>query len=310
MPGHEFTNTDLKKRIEYFSEEEIVSIDKFSVDSYEIETTSGVYSLDLLEPDRLPAMQSAVKAAEWVSNSGFDVTEIISCGLLADLDSAFVVKKKTDGETLESYLRRVKKNEARESGIAFGQALHRLHDTKIKDALRSHWTELVNTTIDLVMYQYSMLRDKGPHDYLLLDFITANRHLLDKALQRTVVGSLTLHQIFVNGEQQFELTDLASLQIGDDVYDFVFLNDAAMIQPSFANGVLYGYYGEYPPRNFFRFLSLYTAIVMMQRIVKIQTGDHKKTEIDQMMEKEMKIIESYTDFADIVPTWIEPRHMW
>lgn len=310
MPNQELTATSVSQKIEFFQDAEVVRFEMIQDGLYHVDTVEGEYALHVVDRSYLPAFEAAKEANEWVHNCGFHSVVIEDCGILADLNAAYAVKRKPQGETLRAFLKSATKEEAKESGIRFGQALHRLHDTKLKKQPKEKWTDLVNTTIDLTMYQYSMLKDKGPHDYLLTDFIASNRHLLQKALQRTVVGSLTLDQIRVYDDLTFELADLEQMQIGDDVYDFIFLNDAAVDNPCFSNGVLYGYYGEYPPRNFFRFLSLYTAIVTMQRIVNIQTGGFRKVEADKLMEHEMHIIESFTDFADIIPTWIEPRHMW
>ena len=138
----------------------------------------------------------------------------------------------------------------------------------------------------------------GDDDYILIDYINDNKHLTKNLKACSILGKVNFQNIEISDDLEINIT---SQQWGDKIFDFVNVNQAALVSKEFAKGVFEEYFkNEKVPIKFFRLLSLYQAYIILTNIVNSRNN---KTDLDD--EETNGLLNMYDNFNQFIPKWIE-----
>lgn len=199
--------------------------------------------------------------------------------------------------TLSEFLKTHKANDNYKLGIQFGEYLHNYHNKQV--CSNADWYEMFNTKANYLFYIHGVSEFIGDDDYILIDYINDNKHLTKNLKACSILGKINFENIKIGDEIEFNIN---SEERGDKTFDFVNINQAALISKDFANGVFEEYFkNEKVPVKFFRLLSLYQAYIILTNIV--DNRNNKKTDLN---DEEIKgLLNMYDNFNQFIPTWIE-----
>lgn len=165
------------------------------------------------------------------------------------------------------------------------------------------WGGDFQTDIDLLLYRYGLLKNKEPKEYLLVDHITQNRHLLNNYFKFNLFMILSLDSLFIGEGGEVIVKDLSHVRSGDSVYDLLFLNDVCDYSQPFLDGFLDAYYDGRRPVNIFRYLSLYTAVQMLKKLVEVSGGEVTYHDEKRAVDHFYDIISYFDEFTQAIPKW-------
>lgn len=199
--------------------------------------------------------------------------------------------------TLYEFLKTHNKIENYKQGIDFGNSLYKLHESKANADI--DWYEIFNTRANYLFYMHGVSDEIGDDDYILIDYINSNKHLSKNIETHPLLGKTSIKDISIDEDIQF---NVKKNKFGDRVYDFINLNQAALISPDFSNGVMESYFkGAKIPVKFFRLLSLYQAYIILDNLVARR--NNKDTYISY---EEIKgLLAIYDNFNQYIPSWIK-----
>lgn len=207
-------------------------------------------------------------------------------------------------EPLRCWLKRnVDRERIHELGESMGKALRKFQDGSPAVKKSMDWADAMQTDIDYLFYCHGLLPCKNRNEYILIDFINENRHLLRAMREKNVAFSMSPDSLHIAGDGGFALDDWSWVTRGDGIYDLVFLNDIAPISPAFCKAFLEGYANGKPTRAMFRNLALYTAIYTLKRLVDVAGGEVRYDDINESNCHFQRIISSFQFFDDVVPEW-------
>ena len=184
-------------------------------------------------------------------------------------------------------------------GLSLGKKLRNLH--KIKPHIKKDWNEAFTTKSNYLFYMHGV-SDIGDDDYILIDYIRDNIHLTKNLVSTYMYPGLDVNNILINENEDILLTGLDFSNIGDGVFDFVWVNKIAIDNKNLAKGIFDGYFSEEKASiKFFRLLSLYQAYVILDNIVALRND--KET---YLSEEEIKSLQKmYDNYNQYIPSWIK-----
>lgn len=306
LPGLPFD--DLIHKIKFFENESCEGEILQREENHVVLRVNGTdYDLWLYPMEDYQKLELADRNHLEIENTGFAIDRTLDLGLFPEYHMAYQLTRKHKRTSMPEYLRGISSEERIALGETLGQCLKNLHSMRVKNEEGRKTGKDYETRINLVLYQHGLLRDMGKKDYILVDFIMNQRHILKNILHATLVGEKDFSNWYLNEEGTPQLSNGWELQTGDVVSDFVFLNAAAHDFPEFANAVLYSYFDGNPPRKFFRLYALYTAVDLLDKIVEVNTSTLRGEEKDWELQKVQNVIADFEDFSCIVPKWYEYR---
>lgn len=198
--------------------------------------------------------------------------------------------------TLNEFLKTHKTDDNYKLGIQFGEYLHNYHNKQ--PSSNKDWYEIFNTKANYLFYMHGVSDFIGDDDYILIDYINDNKHLTKNLKVCSILGKVNFQNIEISDDLEINIT---SQQWGDKTFDFVNVNQAALVSKEFAKGVFEEYFkNERVPIKFFRLLSLYQAYIILTNIVNSRNN---KTDLDD--EETNGLLNMYDNFNQFIPKWIE-----
>ena len=198
--------------------------------------------------------------------------------------------------TLNEFLKTHKTDDNYKLGIQFGEYLHNYHNKQ--PCSNKDWYEIFNTKANYLFYMHGVSDFIGDDDYILIDYINDNKHLTKNLKACSILGKVNFQNIEISDDLEINIT---SQQWGDKTFDFVNVNQAALVRKEFAKGVFEEYFkNEKVPIKFFRLLSLYQAYIILTNIVNSRNN---KTDLDD--EETNGLLNMYDNFNQFIPKWIE-----
>ncbi len=300
---------EMIKSLKFFQDKEILLIQKRKVNGYYALTRGGEWMInfnpsdDLIEnptekyQDRLEYFLNAdilipsIQAWEEINMDGEKMCAVISKA--AHRSVYEILKDKSFDERSQ-----------RKLGKKLGQTLKTFHtsDDKLNDDI--NWGKDLLTDIDFLLFQHGLYPDDNHKEYLLMDYISANRHILEGKFNDNILFSLSLKNLYIEEKTElFVFYDWAWSRTGDSMYDLLFLNDIAEEFPVFTKAFLDSYFDNQRPSSAFRKFSLYTAVYTLKRLVALSSGEAMYADKEVALEYFNKIIDQYQNFSDVIPVW-------
>ena len=279
--------------------EEILEIEKIGSSKYKVNKDGKAYVFSLYNLDQLDDIENELIVNEVLENGGLNPLTIYEKGLMPDIEKSYKVYEYRDEISLSQYLDKASDEEQISIGKEFGKALKKLHN--IKGSERVNWQQKFLVKSNQLFYRHG-LSEVGDDDYILIDYINANKHLTENTAINLLYKNISDKNIRIYEGKFLDLRAIKELEYGDGIIDFVEINRMAIKFPLFAKGVLSSYHdGEGPSRKFYRLLSLYQATSILESLIDMReklSSNLNKEEVDS-------ILKMYDNFNRITPNWID-----
>lgn len=272
-------------------------VEKIGSSKYKVEKDGKSYVFALYELDLYDEIENESFVNGVLENAGLDPLKIYEKGLMPDIEKSFKVYEFRDEIALKDFLEKASDKEQEKIGKDFGLVLKKLHG--IKPTEKIDWQKEFMVRSNQIFYRHG-LSDVGDDDYILIDFINTNRHLTENTAINLLYKNISDKNIRIYNGDSLDLRAIKNLEYGDGIIDFVEINRIAINHPIFAKSVLSSYHGENKPaRKFFRLLSLYQAMAILDNIINIRN----KTDSYLNEEEINNILAMYDNFNELIPKW-------
>ncbi len=251
---------------------------------------------------RLFDLQKAVAA------TGIPMCEPVAIGEWDD--GIYAVHSWIDGTDAEAAVPKLPAEVQYRLGRDAGEYLTRIHSLPAP-ADQPDWEPRFNAKIDRKIKMYAECPIHFEGDIHLLRFIEENRHLLHNRPQAFQHGDYHIGNMMLmdaDTSPRIVIIDFDRYDFGDPWEEFNRIVWCAQAAPTFATGLVDGYFGvdaNTPvPMEFWRLLALYISSNMLSSIPwAIPFGD---TEITTMMNQAKDVLFWYDGMKNPVPTWYDP----
>ena len=279
--------------------EEIDGIEKIGSSKYKVLKDGKAYVFSLYSLDQFDDIENEANINEVLESAGLNPLSIYDKGLMPDIERSYKVYEYRDEISLNHFLDKASNDEQISIGKEFGSALRKLHNIKASE--RVDWQKNFLIKSNQLFYRHG-LSEIGDDDYILIDYINANKHLTENTAINLLYKDISDKNIRIYEDKYLDLRAIKELEFGDGIIDFVEINRIAIKFPSFAKGVLSSYHdGENPTRKFYRLLSLYQAIAILESLIDMRDKLPSKLSKEEVS----SLLKMYDNFNRITPDWID-----
>ncbi|HFI0237365.1 TPA: aminoglycoside phosphotransferase family protein [Streptococcus suis] len=185
-------------------------------------------------------------------------------------------------------------------GCQSGKFLRTLHALPIDQSQRD-WNSFYQAKIDSKIKAYQVASHSYPNGQAMIDFVQANRHLLEGRPIAYHHGDFHTGNFLLGRDGKLKILDFDRYDIGDPWEEFNRLIFTADLSPAFARGQVDAYFDGAIPEEFWRLLALYVTVNSLGALSWAEEVD--PDQIPLMQEQAATISEWYADFTRLVPTW-------
>ncbi len=204
-----------------------------------------------------------------------------------------------DGEEAEAAVPRLAPADAYRYGVQAGRYLKQLH-TLPAPAGQEPWDIRYARKIDHKLALYAGCPLKYDGGEIFLAYIQHNRRLIQGRPQCFQHGDYHIGNMVLQGGRLIIL-DFDRFDYGDPWEEFNRIVWCAQKSPSFAAGMVDGYFDGTPPSDFWRLLALYIAVNTLSSLPwAIPFG---QAEIDTMQRQAGEVLAWYDHMRCPVPAW-------
>lgn len=179
------------------------------------------------------------------------------------------------------------------------QTLSDIHSEKDSDI---NWMDKYIIDKNYSLYRHGLIKKQGLKDYILIDYINENIHLLrDRIVSRSIKDSSIIASDFDdNFNISFEKSDIFS----DKIIDYLDLNIIAYVNKDLAKAIMNKLNNNKFNIKFYKLFTYYTAKYTIDLIDDM--SDLKNKEDREEYETIIKFIfDSFEDFTIIKPKWLQ-----
>lgn len=257
--------------------------------------------LGLLRIAERPAYEAKRLEFQLVENLfglGLPVAEPLS--FWADDLSVYTLYEWVEGQDMNEVASSLSEQTLYELGCQSGQFLRTLHALPIDQSQRD-WNSFYQTKIDNKLAAYQAASHSYPNGQAMIDFVQANRHLLEGRPIAYHHGDFHTGNFLLGRDGKLKILDFDRYDIGDPWEEFNRLIFTADLSPAFARGQVDAYFDGAIPEEFWRLLVLYLTVNSLGALSWAERVD--SFQIPLMQEQAATISEWYADFTRWVPTW-------
>ena len=256
------------------------------------------YLLRIAPVEKLERKRLEHERMQAVAALGIPMCMPMEFGICAD--GAYSIQSWIDGVDAEEAVSKMDAKTQYAYGLDAGRILAKIH-TLPAAADVPDWEARFNAKIDrkITMYENSPL--KYEVDEPLLRYLRENRKLLANRPQSYQHGDYHVGNMMIDQAGRLIVIDFDKDDFGDPWEEFNRIVWSAQAAPSFASGMVDGYFGGEVPLEFWKLLALYISSNTLSSLPwAIPFGEE---EIAVMRRQEQQVLEWYDDMKKTVPTW-------
>ena len=184
------------------------------------------------------------------------IVEPIEFGI--EKDTLYSVWQWIDGKDLRTCINTYSKNDQYTFGLTMGKTLQQIHSVKSPDDLEQ-WSTRFNKKLDRNITWYLDCELSYPKGQLFIDYIQAQRHLLQDVEQVFQHGDFHIGNMMVDNDNNIYLIDFNRFDYGAPWEEFNRIIWSAQSSSYFASGLIDGYFNHQVPLEFWKLLCLYIS---------------------------------------------------
>lgn len=207
-----------------------------------------------------------------------------------------------EGHDAEEYIPTLAERQQYAYGLDAGRILSLIHTIPAPDGVEE-WESRFNAKIDRKIAMYRDCPLKYDVDRPFFDYIAKSRHLLGSRPQSYQHGDYHIGNMMVDREGRLVIIDFDRDDYGDPWEEFNRIVWCAQATPTFASGMVDGYFDGHVPMEFWQLLALYISSNTLGSLPwAIPFGEQ---EIATMKNQAAKVLAWYDNMQNPVPAWYQ-----
>ncbi|HEM5997481.1 TPA: phosphotransferase [Streptococcus suis] len=266
---------------------------------YKVQLEDG--RLGLLRIAERPAYEAKRLEFQLVENLfglGLPVAEPLS--FWADDLSVYTLYEWMEGQDMNEVASSLSDSVLYDLGCQSGQFLRTLHALPIDQSLRD-WNSFYQAKIDNKLAAYQAASHSYPNGQAMIDFVQANRHLLEGRPIAYHHGDFHTGNFLLGADGKLKILDFDRYDIGDPWEEFNRLIFTADLSPAFARGQVDSYFDGAIPEEFWRLLALYLTVNSLGALSWAEQVD--PDQVPLMKEQADAVWTWYQGYSRLQPLW-------
>ena len=215
-------------------------------------------------------------------------------------EGVYSIQSWIDGEDAEERIPSFPDRQQYDYGLEAGRILRRIHSIPAPDT-QEDWASRFNRKIDVKIRRYGECPIQYPKGGSFIDYINANRHLLNGRPQSYQHGDYHIGNMMIGRNGKLYVIDFNRNDFGDPWEEFNRIVWCAQKSQLFATGMVDGYFGGDIPMEFWKLLALYIASNTLSSVCwAIPYGE---AEVKTMLNQAEDVMNWYAGMTRTVPTW-------
>lgn len=266
---------------------------------YKVQLEDG--RLGLLRIAEQPSYETKRLEFQLVENLfglGLPVAEPLS--FWADDLSVYTLYEWVEGQDMNEVASDLSDSVLYDLGCRSGQFLRTLHALPIDQSLRD-WNSFYQAKIDNKLAAYQAASHSYPNGQAMIDFVQANRHLLEGRPIAYHHGDFHTGNFLLGRDGKLKILDFDRYDIGDPWEEFNRLIFTADLFPAFARGQVDSYFDGAIPEEFWRLMALYVTVNSLGALSWAEQVD--PLQIPLMKEQADAVWTWYQGYSRLQPLW-------
>ncbi|HFU4217050.1 TPA: aminoglycoside phosphotransferase family protein [Streptococcus suis] len=266
---------------------------------YKVQLEDGRFGLlRIAERSAYETKRLEFQLVENLFGLGLPVAEPLSCW--ADDLTVYTLYEWVEGQDMNEVASDLPDSVLYDLGCQSGQFLRTLHALPIDQSQRD-WSSFYQAKIDSKIKSYRVASHSYPNGQAMIDFVQANRHLLEGRPITYHHGDFHTGNFLLGRDGKLKILDFDRYDIGDPWEEFNRLIFTADLSPAFARGQVDAYFDGAIPEEFWRLLALYLTV---NSLGALSWAEHQDSEqILLMIKQSAAISEWYEGFCLHIPKW-------
>ncbi|HEM5268720.1 TPA: phosphotransferase [Streptococcus suis] len=252
----------------------------------------------IVEQTSYEAKQAEFRLVQSLFGQDLPVAEPLS--FWADEESVYTLYEWMEGQDMNEVASSLSDSVLYELGCQAGKFLRALHAQPIDQSQRD-WNSFYQAKIDNKLAAYQAASHSYPTGPAMIDFVQANRHLLEGRPIAYHHGDFHTGNFLLGADGKLKILDFDRYDIGDPWEEFNRLIFTADLSPAFARGQVDAYFDGAIPEEFWKLMTLYVTVNSLGALSWAERVD--PLQIPLMQEQAATISEWYADFTRWIPTW-------
>ncbi len=217
-------------------------------------------------------------------------------------EGVYSIQSWIEGSDAEEILPHMSEREQYAYGLDAGRILKRIHSIKAPEGIED-WESRFNRKLDRKLKMYEECPLKYENGQAFVDFIAANRRLLNDRPQVYQHGDYHIGNMMIGKDGRLYIIDFDRNDYGDPWEEFNRIVWCAQAAPPFASGMVDGYFEKTVPEDFWRLLALYIASNTLSSLPwAIPFGEK---EIETMQRQAREVLLWYDGMKRVLPGWYQ-----
>jgi len=254
--------------------------------------------LRVSDKEKLDSKKFEFDMMEKVASLGVPMCKPISFELWDD--EVHSLHEWIDGKDARETILTVSKEQQYIYGLEAGRILQKIHSLPVTE-VREDWEVFYNRKIDDKISKYKECPVQYENGQIFIDYLNANRELLKDRPQVFQHGDYHIGNFMIGEDRKIYVIDFDRFDVGDPWEEFNRIVWSAQVSPSFASGMIDGYFDHKVPDLFWKLLAIY----ILNNIVGALSWavPYGAEEISVMQHQAKEILEWYDDMNQIIPSW-------
>lgn len=185
-------------------------------------------------------------------------------------------------------------------GVETGKILRKIHTIPAAEVCED-WEIFFNRKIDDKISKYKECPVQYESGQVFIDFLNENRELLKNRPQVLQHGDYHIGNFMIEEDREIYVIDFDRFDFGDPWEEFNRIVWSAQVSPSFASGMIDGYFDDKVPDLFWKLLAVYILSNLVGALPwAISYGEE---EVSVMQNQAKEILEWYDYMNRLVPSW-------
>lgn len=217
-------------------------------------------------------------------------------------NKVYWIQEWIEGVDLREVIENIPLEKQYDLGFDAGMALKKLHSIKLPDHfILEPWNVRYNRKIDLKIKNYNNCHLKYNNGELFINYLQNNRHLLDDRPNSFQHGDYHIGNFMLDKNNNLVIIDFEGYNYGDPWEEFDRLVWCTEKSPTFAKGMVDGYFNNQVPIVFFKTILLYISNNIISSLPwAVNYGEEQIEIMKNLANNELKF---YKNFTTVIPTW-------
>jgi len=233
-------------------------------------------------------------------NFGIPMSKPLQFGICKDSQHVYTLLSWIDGEDAEIILPKLTTEEQYNLGYNAGNLLRKIHSISAPTDCED-WNIRYNRKIDNKINNYNNCNIKIPNGDKIIEYIIANRHLLEIRPQTFQHGDFHIGNLILSNNNQVYVIDFNRSDFGDPWEEFNRIPFCARKSPAFAKGRIDGYFDNNVTDDFFKLMTLYICVNTISSIP--WAIPHGEKEVETMLNIANQIMLWHDNMRSAIPAW-------